>query len=67
MGADTVRMDVPELVMVVVDRERSSPDGYEVFVKTMVPVKPSITATDIVEVHEGPGALTLRNSGSAES
>ena len=67
MGADTVRMDVPELVMVVFDRERSSPDGNAVSVNVMVPVKPSMTATVIVEVHEGPGALTLRNSGSTES
>ena len=61
-----VRTEVPEFLIVVVDKESEGPDGFEDFVREMFPLKPSMLATVIVEVHE-PGAVTVRNSGPAES
>ncbi len=66
-GAVTVSVDVSELVMVVFDREMSRPDGNEVCLKSMLPLKSLIAVTVIVEVHDGPEAATERNAGSAES
>ena len=60
-------MDVPEPGILVLDKERSTPAGDELLVRTTVLENPNREVTVIVEVHELPPAFKNKDVGLADT
>ena len=64
--AETVRVVVSELVILVSEREALGPEGNVFWVKLTVPENPPNPDTVIIEGQDDPAAVTVRNPGFAE-